>query len=73
MHSDMKIICKLRALMDSHGINQLQLAELTGLAPSTIGRLYRNQITRIDASTLIALAKYFDLKSVSEIIDFEIG
>jgi transcriptional regulator with XRE-family HTH domain len=73
MKDDLTVRCKVKDLMDSQGINQLRLAEETGLSPGTIGRLYRNQLTRIDSSTLVALAKYFGLKSVSQIIEFEIG
>lgn len=69
----MKVICKLKNLMDTQEINQLELASKTGLAPSTIGRLYRNQVTRIDTATLIALAKFFKLTTVSQLIDFEVG
>ncbi len=57
--------------MDSKGITQLALAEATGLAPSTIGRLYRNQISRIDTSTVITLSEFFDLQSISELIEIE--
>lgn len=68
----MKVICKLKDLMDSKNISQLELAEKTGLAPSTVGRLYRNQVSRIDTSTLLAIGKFFELKSVSQIIEFEL-
>ncbi|MEM7580250.1 MAG: helix-turn-helix transcriptional regulator [Cyanobacteria bacterium P01_A01_bin.80] len=67
----MKVICKLKALMDSKDITQLELAEKTGLAPSTVGRLYRNQVSRIDTATLLAIGIFFELKSISEIIEFE--
>lgn len=67
----MKVICKLKDLMDDKGITQLALAEATGLAPSTIGRLYRNQVTRIDTSTVIALSEFFKLGSISELLEIE--
>jgi transcriptional regulator with XRE-family HTH domain len=67
----MKVNCKLRELMEKRDITQLELASKTGLAPSTVGRLYRNQISRIDCDTVIALVKYFNLKSIAEI--FEVG
>ncbi len=67
----MKVICKLKDLMEEKGITQLALAEATGLAPSTIGRLYRNQITRIDTSTVIALSEFFRLNSINELIEIE--
>ena len=67
----MKVICKLKELMVAKEINQLELAEKTGLAPSTIGRLYRNQVSRIDTTTLIALGEFFNLNSVNELIEYE--
>ena len=63
--------CKLKNLMEKREISQLALAEATGLAPGTIGRLYRNQVTRIDESTLKALCKYFQLKSISDVFEIE--
>lgn len=65
------MFCKLKGLMDARGITQLALAEATGLAPSTVGRLYRNQVTRIDTSTVIALSEFFDLRSISELLEIE--
>ena len=65
------MFCKLKGLMDAKGITQLALAEATGLAPSTIGRLYRNQVTRIDTSTVIALSEFFDLQSINELLEIE--
>ena len=41
----MKVNCYLKKLMEDKSLTQLALAEATGLAPSTIGRLYRNQLT----------------------------
>ena len=67
----MRVICKLKNLMDAKEISQLELAEKTGLAPSTIGRLYRNQISRVDIATLTVLGEYFNLNSISEIIEYE--
>ena len=57
--------------MVAKDINQLELADKTGLAPSTIGRLYRNQVSRIDTATLIALGEFFNLNSVNELIEYE--
>jgi DNA-binding Xre family transcriptional regulator len=67
----MKMICKLRQLMESQEITQTALAEKTGLSPGTIGRLYRSQITRIDQGTVETLCKYFRLKSISDLFEIE--
>ncbi len=66
-----KVIFKLKELMDAENINQLQLSEKTGLAPTTIGRLYRNQASRFDVETLEKLADYFQLKTVNELMEFK--
>jgi transcriptional regulator with XRE-family HTH domain len=57
--------------MESKSLTQLALSEATGLAPSTIGRLYRNQLTRIDTSTIITLSTFFRLQSISELIEID--
>lgn len=68
---EMKVVCKLKILMDEREITQLAVAESTGLAPSTIGRLYRNQITRIDCQTVTALCEFFNLSSISQLIEIQ--
>ncbi|MHC0068649.1 helix-turn-helix domain-containing protein [Nostoc sp. UIC 10890] len=68
----MKVVCRLKELMEVEGINQNQLAQKTGIAPSTIGRLYRNASTRYDDQTLVALAKYFRLEKMDDLIKFEL-
>jgi putative transcriptional regulator len=64
----MKVECKLKKIMDAKGIKQAQLAELTGLSPTTVGKLYRNQFERIDNATLITLCKYFQV-GISELFE----
>ncbi len=56
-----RVICKLKQLMDAEGLNQSQLAEMTNLAPGTVGKLYRSQFERIDCDTAIALCKFFNV------------
>jgi putative transcriptional regulator len=64
-----KIVCKLKQLMEDKGLNQSQLAEMTKLAPGTIGKLYRSQFERIDCDTAIVLCNFFkvDLCGLFEI------
>ncbi len=66
-----KVLCKLKELMDEHGINQLELSEKTGLAPTTIGRLYRNQASRFDVVTLEKLAVFFELTTITELLELK--
>lgn len=62
------MICKLKRLMEDEGLNQLQVSEATGLSPTTVGKLYRNQFERIDKATLITLCKYFRV-GISELFE----
>ena len=67
----MKMICKLPQLMEQEGIDQKTLAAKTGLSPTTVGRLYRGHFDRIDNNTVTTLCKYFDLRSISELIEIK--
>lgn len=66
----MPVICKLKQLMDEQGINQLKLAQATGLSPTTIGGLYRNQVvSRIDCNTAEVLMDYFGLETLTDLFE----
>ncbi|MFM2315044.1 MAG: hypothetical protein RLZZ04_4320 [Cyanobacteriota bacterium] len=67
----MKIISKLPALMNSKGLDQKTLAVKAKLSPTTVGKIYRGQFNRIDNNTVMALCLYFELKSISELIEIE--
>ncbi|NEP00893.1 MAG: helix-turn-helix transcriptional regulator [Symploca sp. SIO2E9] len=58
---DLKLFCRLAVLMKEKdpGLTQIRLAEHTGIAPSTIGRLHNNRFTRVDKATIERLCKYF--------------
>ena len=66
----MRVICKVKELMDARGLSQLQVSRETGINPAAIGKLYRNQITRYDTKTLETLGDFFGCKSISELIEF---
>jgi len=66
----MKVHCKIKELMDAKGIKQAHLAESTGLSPTTVGKLYRNQFERIDKATLITLCRFFQV-GISELFEVE--
>ncbi|MBW4455875.1 MAG: helix-turn-helix transcriptional regulator [Nostoc indistinguendum CM1-VF10] len=40
-----------------------------GLAPSTIGKLYRNQVNRFDAHTLDTLCNYFKVSALTDLLE----
>ncbi|BDA74353.1 hypothetical protein CAL7716_085190 [Calothrix sp. PCC 7716] len=66
-----KIACKLPQLMEEKGINQKQLASATGLSPTTISKLYRNQLDRFDRNTILKLCEFFKCQSIAELIEIK--
>lgn len=67
----MRIRCKLKQLCEDKDLPQLTLAQDTGLSPTTVGKLYRNQFSGVNNETMITLVYYFGLKSISELIEIE--
>ena len=64
-----RMFFKLQELMDARKITQLDLKDATGLATTTIGRIAGNRATRVDIETIEKLVEYFDLQSISELIE----
>ena len=60
---------KLPEIMELHNLNQKQVAQNTGLSPSTIGKLYRGTFERIDNNTIETLCYYFGLDSIADLIE----
>lgn len=66
-----KMVCRLAPLIDqknlelsdsgqeSKRLSQRRLAEETGIAITTINRLYNNDFTRVDVNTVEKLCNYF--------------
>lgn len=65
----MEMICKLPELMTARNLTQKQVSTDTGLSPTTISKLYRNQLDRFDKNTLLTLCQYFNCKSINELIE----
>lgn len=63
---------KLRYLMLDHGIKSIKkLGEQTGLNEITLTDFADNKSKQIRFETLITLKKHFNLKSISELMEFE--
>jgi putative transcriptional regulator len=70
-----KLICRLAPLIDqknleiseageqSWRLTQRRLADETGVAVTTINRLYRNDFTRVDVNTVEKLCDYFSCEA----------
>lgn len=65
------MICKLAALMDAQEIDQKTVAKETGLSPTTVGKLYRGHFNRIDNHTVMSLCRFFELKTISDLIEIQ--
>ena len=65
------MICKLKDLIDQRGMSQMELANKAGLSAAAIGRLYRNQFTRVDKETVEKLAKELGLRRINELFELE--
>jgi DNA-binding Xre family transcriptional regulator len=67
----MKMISKLPELMEKRGIDQKTLAAKSGLSPTTVGKLYRGHFDRIDNHTVTTLCRFFELKSINQLIEIK--
>jgi putative transcriptional regulator len=65
-----KMYCRLAVLMAEKDpqLSQRQLARDTSLDITTINRLYTNNFSRVDVSTLEVLCNYFD-KGVGDLLE----
>ncbi|WP_228037082.1 helix-turn-helix domain-containing protein [Cuspidothrix issatschenkoi] len=66
------MICKLKDLLEANKISQLGLAQQTGLSPGTVGKLARGEFTRIDENTVITLCRFFNLRTLTDLIDIQL-
>ena len=71
------MFCRLAVLMAEKDpqLSQRQLAQETGLSPTTVHKLFTNKFGRVDTNTIEVLCSYFDkdigdlfvLRSLSEV------
>jgi putative transcriptional regulator len=55
--------------MDKKGVDQKTVAAVTGLSPTTVSKLYRNQLDRFDRRTITTLCEYFGCKKLDDLIE----
>lgn len=60
---------KLSDLLGKHKMNQKTLADLTGIRPATISKMYYEEIKRIDVKHLNNICQVFQCE-ISELIEF---
>lgn len=67
----MKVIrCNLRGILKERGIEQRQLAEMTGLSVRTISELVNNKMKHYPKKALEKIASVLDIDDINKIITF---
>ncbi len=65
----MRLTVKVKKLMEEKGVSQKEIASITGLSPTTVSKVVRNQIDRIDRNTVEILCKYFEISSINDFFE----
>jgi putative transcriptional regulator len=65
----MRLTVKVKKLMEEKGVSQKEIASITGLSPTTVSKVVRNQIDRIDRNTVEILCKYFEISSIDDFFE----
>jgi transcriptional regulator with XRE-family HTH domain len=65
----MKVKCKLKAVLDERGLSQLEVANGAGVTPGAVGRMYRNQLSRLDFETVDKVTDYLGITEISELFE----
>ena len=61
---------KLKEALEIRGMTQLELAERTGLKPSTISELANNKRSAINRQYIVTVANALGIDDIRDIIDF---
>ena len=67
----MKIMLKIKLsdLLGKHKMTQKSLADLTGIRPATVSKMYYEEIKRFDVKHLNNICKVFDCE-ISELLEY---
>ena len=71
-NSSMQIVCKLGDIMAERGLNQTEVAFLTGLRQATINSIIHNKNATINKEHSMVLMKTLKLTSLTELYDIVI-
>lgn len=69
MGKSVHIVIKIDKLIESRGMTQGKLAELTGLRPSTISEIIRGTRSVINKEHLAKIAEVLEITDISELIE----
>lgn len=70
MKSEKKIKLRLHKILQERNMKESELAKLTGLYPSYINSITRNEHSHINLKKLAIIATVLNIKDISKLIDF---
>ena len=53
-----------KEFMDKKGLSQLEVASGASVTPGAVGRMYRNQLNRIDVTTIDKVTEYLGITDI---------
>lgn len=65
-----QVYLKLKEVLKGRGITQKELAEMTGIRPTTISEMVNNQRSTINKEHLGKIIEVLKIEDIREIIDF---
>lgn len=65
-----EVYLKLKEVLKERGITQKELAEMTGIRPTTISEMVNNQRSTINKEHLRKIIEVLEIEDIREIIDF---
>lgn len=68
---EIKVHLKLKETLEKRGINQSQLAQLTGIRPAAISNLSRGFVERLNLDHVQRIAQALKITDINEIITLE--
>lgn len=66
-----EVYLKLKEVLKERGITQKELAEMTGIRPTTISEMVNNQRSTINKEHLRKIIEVLEIEDIREIIDFK--
>lgn len=67
----MELTVKLKELLDARGINQKQLAEMTGLTTTVISEIATNRRTVVNREQIAKIIQTLEITDMNEIFELK--
>lgn len=65
----LRVVIKLRQVLDERNMTQKELAELTGIRPNAISMIVRGYIERLNLDHIARIATALDISEINELIE----